>query len=154
MKKLRDLEAEIASLVTERKSLPTHVSLAERGIRREVLRHEAKAIMDRVKICAYDAEEWMLDRLVRHYGNAHDVRALLRSFAELSGQMETSFVYDADGIAIPTGITVSLDPPDTPQHRQALRGLVNDLNAAGATYPGTAIPVTYRVRVHHSEAAA
>ncbi|MHB8290447.1 MAG: hypothetical protein ACYDEY_14685 [Acidimicrobiales bacterium] len=92
--------------------------------------------------------------LVQHYGNAHDVRALLRSFAELSGQMETSFVYDEAGIAIPTGITVSLDPPNTPKHREALRGLVNDLNVAKATYPGTAIPVTYRVRVHHCEVAA
>ena len=154
VKKLRDLEAEIASLVTKRKSLPTHVSLTDSGIHREVLCHEAKAIMDRVKICAYNAEEWMLDRLIHHYGNAHDVRALLRSFAELSGQMETSFVYDEAGIAIPTGITVSLDPPDTPKHREALRGLVNDLNVAKATYPGTAIPVTYRVRVHHCEVAA
>ena len=111
-------------------------------------------LMDRVKICAYNAEEWMLDRLIHHYGNAHDVRALLRSFAELSGQMETSFVYDEAGIAIPTGITVSLDPPDTPKHREALRGLVNDLNVAKATYPGTAIRVTYRVRVHHCELAA
>jgi hypothetical protein len=86
VKKLRDLEAEIASLVTKRKSLPTHVSLVDFAIHREVLCHEAKAIMDRVKICAYNAEEWMLDRLIHHYGNAHDVRALLRSFAELSRQ--------------------------------------------------------------------
>ena len=154
VKKLRDLEKQIASLLAERKSAPKHVSLAEAGIPREVLRHEAKAIMDRVKICAYNAEEWMLDRLVQHYRNPHDVRALLRSFAELPGEMETSFAYYPDGTPVPTGVTVSLDPPDTPQHREALRGLVNDLNAAGATYPGTAIPVTYRVRMHHSEQAA
>jgi transposase len=152
--RLRGLEAEITSLVAERKLAPTHVTLAEAGIAREVLRHEAKAIMDRVKICAYNAEEWLLDRLVHHYGNAHDVRDLLRHFAGLPGEMRTSFAYGPDGIAIPTAVTVSLDPPDTPCHREALRGLVDDLNAAEAMFPGTTIPVTYRVRMHHSEQAA
>jgi len=50
---------------------------------------------------------------------------------------------------------------DTPIHRRALVGLVADLNAIGATYPGTDIPVIYRVRrprrlsgVHRSQAVA
>ena len=48
----------------------------------------------------------------------------------------------------------NLDPPDTPLHRQALRGLVDDLNSLGATFPGTNVPVTYQVRMHHSELVA
>ena len=46
-------------------------------------------------------------------------------------------------------------------HRRALHGLVADLNAIGATYPGTNIPVIYRVSrprqrtdVHQSHAVA
>jgi hypothetical protein len=101
-------------------------------------------IIDRIKIAAYNAEEWLLDRLVLHYSNGHDVRDLLRAFAELSGTIETT----------PTGVMVSLDPPDTPLHRQALRGLVDDLNALGATFPGTNVPVSYQVRMHHSEVVA
>jgi len=143
VKTLRGLEAKIDALVAERKRLPERVSAAEAG-GREVTRREAKAIIDRIKIAAYNAEEWLLDRLVLHYGNAHDVRDLLRAFAELSGTIETT----------PNGVMVNLDPPDTPLHRQALRGLVDDLNALGATFPGTNVPVTYQVRMHHSELVA
>ena len=108
------------------------------------MRREAKAIVDRIKIAAYNAEEWLLDRLVVHYPNHYDVRDLLRSFAELSGTIDTT----------DNGVVVNLDPPDTPAHRRALRGLVEDLNAVGATFPGTDLPVTYRLRMHQHELVA
>jgi hypothetical protein len=141
---LRGIEAEIASLVAKRKPLPKHVAVSESGTGREVMLLEFKAIVDRIKISAYNAEEWVLDRLIVHYPNQHDARDLLRSFAELSGEIDT-----IDGTVV-----VCLDPPDTPAHRRALRGLVGDLNGLGATFPGTDVPVTYRVKTHHSEAAA
>ena len=141
---LRALEADIDRLRAERKPLPSHVPLAEAGAAREVMRLEAKHILDRVKITAYNAEEWLLDRLVRHYPNPHDVRDLQRSFAQLSGEIDTT----------DEGVIVTLDPPDTPAHRRALRALVDDLNRDSVTYPGTDIPLTYQVGVHHSEAAA
>jgi hypothetical protein len=105
---------------------------------------EHKAIIDRIKISAYNAEDWLCDRLIAHYPNVRDVRDLLRSFAELSGEIQS-----ANGKPV-----VTLDPPDTPRHRRALRGLVAGLNTVGATYPGTDIPVIYHVKMHHSEAAA
>jgi transposase len=142
VRRLRALEEEIAALVATRKPLPKHVTVAEAGATREVMRLEHKNIVDRIKISAYNAEEWLLDRLIPHYNNPDDVRDLLRSFAELSGEIDTTN----------DGVVVTLDPPDTPMHRRALRGLVEDLNTIGATYPGTNTPVTYRVAVHHSEA--
>lgn len=145
VKRLRDLDSDIASLVATRKELPAKIPLADTGQQRDVMRHEHKAIIDRIKISAYNAEEWLLDRLIAHYPNPHDVRDLLRSFAELSGRIDTT----ATGV-----VEVTLDPPDTPIHRRALQGLAEDLNTIGATFPGTDIPVTYRVAVHHSEAAA
>lgn len=138
---LRTLEEQIATLVATRKPLPKHVTVLEAGERREVMRLEHKAIVDRIKISAYNAEEWLLDRLVHHYPNACDVRDLLRSFAELSGEIDTTS----------DGVVVTLNPPDTPLHRRALRGLVADLNGFGATFPGTDVPVTYQVAMHHSE---
>ena len=140
---LRALEREIEALLDRRAELPSHVPLAEAGPR-AVLRLEQKAIIDRVKIAAYNAEEWLLDLLVRHYPNPHDVRALLRSFAELPGEIH----------ATASGVLVTLEPPDTPLHRRALRGLCADLNQLRATYPGTELPVIYDVAVHHSEALA
>jgi hypothetical protein len=49
---------------------------------------------------------------------------------------------------------ITLDPPDTPIYRRALQGLSADLSQLGATFPGTDLPVTYQVAVHHSETAA
>lgn len=144
VRRLRALQEEITALVAARKPLPTHVTVADAGATREVMRLEHKAIVDRIKISAYNAEEWLLDRLIHHYPNPHDVRDLLRSFAELSGEIDTT----------DDRVVVTLDPPDTPIHRRALRGLVEDINTIGATYPGTDVPVTYRVAVHHSEAVA
>lgn len=43
---------------------------------------------------------------------------------------------------------------DTSIYRRALQGLCADLSQLGATFPGTALPVTYQVAVYHSEIAA
>jgi len=142
VRKVRALEAQMAELTEVRRALPKTVPVATIE-RREVMRLEQKAIIDRIKITAYNAEEWLLDRLVRYYPNPHEVRALLRSFAELSGEIVTT----ADGVL------VTLDPPDTPQHRRALRGLCDDLNQVGTVFPGTELRVSYAVAVHHSELA-
>lgn len=138
---LRTLEKEIAKLEDRRTSLPKRVPLDKAGPR-AVLRLEQKAIVDRIKVTAYNAEEWLLDLLVRHYPNTHDVRALLRSFAQLAGEIRTT----------PSGVAITLDAPDLPLQRRALCGLCADLNQFDTTFPGTEIPVTYQVAVHHSEA--
>jgi len=139
---MRTLEAEIEALEERRASLPKHVPLAQAGSQ-AVLRLEQKAIIDRVKMTAYNAEERLLELLVRHYPNHHDARALLRSFAQLAGEVRTT----------PNSVIITLDAPDLPQHRQALRGLCADLNDIGALYPGTDSPIRYTVAVHHSESA-
>jgi hypothetical protein len=142
--RLRKLEDEIETLVARRKPLPTHVTLTETGQARQVMRLEHKHIVDRVKICAYNAEQWLLDRLIHHYPNRHDVRDLLRTFARLPGHITTT----------DHGVIVTLEPPDTPAHRRALEGLIGELNTLGVTYPGTDVPVTYQLAVHHSRPAA
>ena len=144
VKELRGVEQEIEAKLARRGPLPKHVPLKDAGKAREVMRLEHKAIVDQTKIAAYNAEEWLLDRLTRHYRNPHDVRDLLRSFAELSGEMRKT----------PDGLVVTLDAPDTPAHRRALEGLCEDLNASGATFPGTDLRVSYVVTVHHSQVAA
>jgi HEPN domain-containing protein len=144
VRRLRVLEEKIDTLVETRRNLPARVPVSETGKPREALRLEHKAIVDRVKITAYNAEEWLLERLTGHYPNPHDVRDLLRAFAELSGEIKTT----------ERGVEVTLDPPDTPAHRRALQGLIEDLNAEGVTFPGTDVPVSYRVAMHYSEAVA
>lgn len=143
VKQLRQLEAEIEDILAARSILPKHVPLAQAG-QREVMRLENKAIIDRIKITAYNAEEWLLERLLPHYPNPHDIRLLLRSFAELSGELRSTS----------QGVTITLDPPDLPIHRRALRGLCADLTRLGIPFPGTDLPVSYAVAMHHLEAAA
>ena len=143
VRQVRELEAEVAELLAQRSALPTHVPLQDVG-QREVMRLEQKAIINRVKMTAYNAEEWLLERLASHYHNSDDIRLLLRSFAELSGEIRSTA----------QGVVVTLDPPDTPIYRRALRGLCADLSQLGATFPGTDLPVSYQVAVHHSERAA
>jgi hypothetical protein len=93
---------------------------------------------------AYNAEEWLLELLVRQYPNPHVVRALPRSFAELAGEIRTT----------PTGAVITLDAPDLPLHRQALRGLCADLDQLRVTYPGTERSLTCEVAMRHSETVA
>ena len=144
VKQVRDLEDDIAALVAERKPLPKHVTVAELDQPREIMRLEHKHIVDRIKICAYNAETWLLDRLAVHYPNRHDVRDLLRALTRLPGRIHTT----------DTGVEITLDPPDTPAHRRALAGLIDELNTHHVVYPGTDLPVTYHLAMHHSEAAA
>lgn len=66
-------------------------------------------IIDRIKISAYNAEEWLLDRLLRHNSNPHDIRAMLRSFAELAGEI----------CATTSGVTLTLDAPEIPLNRRS-----------------------------------
>jgi transposase len=141
--RLREVEAELQALLARRSALPERIPLAEAGPR-QIMCLEQKQLIDRIKITAYNAEEWLLDLLLRHYPNPHDARALLRSFAALAGEMRTT----AHAVA------VTLDAPDIPLHRRALRALCDDLNALGTVYPGTNLPVTYAVALHHSELAA
>jgi hypothetical protein len=139
----REIEAVIQEVVARRKTVPKQVTLASVGGRQEP-RLEQKAIVDRIKLTAYNAEEWLLERLLVHYPNPHDARALLRSFFELPGEMRANH----------RGVRVVIDPPDNPLHRRALRGLCADLSQLAVRYPGTDLAVTYDVEMHHSEAAA
>jgi transposase len=138
------LEADLELLKTRRWMLATHVPLAEADTDADVALLEAKTIVDAIKIAAYNAEEWLTDRLANHYRNPHDIRDLLRNFIHLSGEITTTSA----------GVSVRLDAPDTPAHRRALEGLCEELNALRAPFPGTDLPVSYQVVVHQVRVAA
>jgi hypothetical protein len=57
------LEAEIELLKNRRWLCPTHLPLAEAGTAKDVALLEAKTVADAIKIAAYNAEEWLLERL-------------------------------------------------------------------------------------------
>ena len=137
------LEVEIKASLLQRRITPRMVSASTAGRTREILELERKHLVDDIKLAAYNAELWLLERLVPHYHNPFDARDLLRAFAELPGSIHTT----------PHAVVVTLDPPDTPAHRAALRGLCADVNQLETAFPGTSLPVRYAVRAHHSERA-
>jgi hypothetical protein len=134
----------IAALRLQRRIHAKSVPAASAGRTREVMLLERKHVVDAIKLAAYNAEEWLLDRLVVHYRNPFDVRDLLRAFTELSGSIQT----------VDHQVVVRLDPPDLPAHRTALHGLCDDLNRLDVRFPGTSLPVRYEVAIHRTEAAA
>jgi hypothetical protein len=138
---LRSVRHEAHKLEEQLAACPEHVPAAQAGRDLAAMKLEAKWLIDRVKMTAYNAEESLLELMRRHYHNPLDCRDLLRAFTRLSGEIRTE---DAR-------VIVTLDPPDTPLHCRVLRGMCTDLTKLGATFPGTDIPVEYRVAMHYSK---
>lgn len=142
---LQAIDAEIAQIQARLTGLPQQVALRSLGGPRETPQLEPKLIADAVKVTAYNAQSWLADRLVQHYPHPGDLHDLLRAFAQLSGTVTRQ----------PNGaVHICLDPPDLALYRRALDGLCQDLNHLHPHFPGTDIPVTYAVSMHHSGAVA
>jgi hypothetical protein len=68
-----------------------------------------------------------------------DIRLLLPSFAESSGEIQHTA----------HGVVVALKRPDAHFHARALRGLCTDPSQLQAVLPGTGVPVTNQVAVQY-----
>jgi hypothetical protein len=66
--RLRELEGQNRGAAADPRSTTQQIPLAKAGARQAML-VEQKQIIDRVKVTAYNAEEWLLDLLLRHYPN-------------------------------------------------------------------------------------
>jgi hypothetical protein len=126
----------------ERAQEPKQAPASQVGGPRDALDVEKKVLADTIKLAAYNAEAWLLERLERHYQDPRDGREVLRSFFHLKGRLRL------EG----TDLVVHLTPPEVPRYRRALAGLCADLNGQAPVFPGT----TYRLRftlagtpVHH-----
>jgi hypothetical protein len=133
---LQTLDLQIEETRSQLRGLPARVPLSSLGPLPQVPRLERKLITDVVRMAAYNAQSWLVDRLARHYTNTNDVHDLMRSFAQLSGTL----IRQSDG-----GLRVRLDPPDLPLHRRALAGLCADLNLGQPVFPATNHRLDYEV---------
>jgi hypothetical protein len=134
---LRRREAQLAKLLAARPAVGPRVRLSEAGPAgaSEALRLEKKALLDALKCCAYQAEEWLLTRLRPHYDNPHDVRALLRILTQAKGAL----AVEGDTL------TVELEPLSPPRFHRAAAGLCAELNALEVTLPHANLKLRYRV---------
>ncbi len=102
---------------------------------------EKKVILDTIKIAAYNAEEWLLERLDCHYDNLRDIRQLLRILTGLKGRLELR----------DSRLMVDLIPPEIPKYRKALEGLCAELNQLSTSLPGSTYAITFAVAGVHTK---
>ncbi len=129
------LEGQIKDLVKRRRQMPVKVPLGETTLKLEGLDLEKKVIMDTIKMAAYNAEEWLRQRLNDYYDDPRDIRQVLRTFTELKGRLRRCN----------DDIIVDLNPPDIPKYRQALEGVCAKLNALSTHFPGTPYRIKFTV---------
>lgn len=128
----RQLGETLAARKRERAGVPQQIPVGLNDSQRERLNLEKKTLADTTKVAAYNAEEWLLERLDRHYDDPRDIREVLRSLIRLKGRISLQG----------TILVVDLSPPETPKYRRALEGLCGELNQLHAPFPGT----PYRVQ--------
>ncbi|MBE0431801.1 MAG: transposase [Dehalococcoidia bacterium] len=132
---MTSLEGRLKDLTRQRRQTPRRVSLGETPLKLERLNLEKKVIQDTVKMAAYNAEEWLLQRLNEHYDDPRDIRQVLRIFTGLKGRLHRCN----------DDIIVDLKPPDLPKYRQALEGLCAKLNSLSTCFPGTPYHIKFAV---------
>lgn len=128
-------ETQLSALRKQRRELPAKVPFSQTDKKIEALDLEKKTIMDTIKIAAYNAEEWLLERLDHHYDDPRDIRQLLRIFAGLKGQLWLRHDH----------LVVELTPPGIPKYRRALDGLCAELSQLSTLFPGTSYPIKFAV---------
>ncbi|MBT9166395.1 MAG: hypothetical protein DDT25_01080 [Chloroflexi bacterium] len=129
------LEKQLSTLRKQRRELPARVPLAQTDKNLEALDLEKKTVVDTIKMGAYNAEEWLLERLDRYYSDPRDTRQVLRILTGLKGRLRLR-----DG-----QLVVDLTPPEIPKYRRALLGLCAELDQLSDPFPGTPYPIRFTV---------
>ena len=141
MGELRDeieqLENELTTLQEQKKSTPRHLDWNQLpdDQKCERLAPSRKRLTDTVKLVAYRAETALV-RIVREkLSHPDEARSLIRDL----------FRSEADLHPDPTTnrLAVKLHTMTTPRANRAIQHLLDHLNAAEFTYPGTKLRLTY-----------
>lgn len=88
-----------------------------------------------LRLLAFNAEAWLAEHLNAYLADPDEYRAITRHLLHQGGHVDYT----------PTGITVTLDRPDTPRIARALTLLTDELNHTPPHLPGDTRPITYQV---------
>lgn len=139
LKSLRErlalMEEQLSALRKQRRQLPTKVPLSQTDKKLEGLDLEKKTVVDTIKMAAYNAEEWLLERLDRYYDDPRDIRQVLRILSGLRGHL---WLRNDQ-------LVVDLTPPEIPKYCRALLGLCAELNGLTTRFPGTPYLIRFAV---------
>ncbi len=141
MEAIEQFEKELADVNDQLKKLPSHLKWDElpETERFERLAPSRKQLVDTVKMIAYRAETAMASIVREALARTDDGRSLLRdlfcSEADLLPDIEHRL------------LRVQVHPMTNPRSNRAIAHLLEHLNAAEFTYPGTNLQLVYSVAV-------
>jgi hypothetical protein len=98
-------------------------------------RIERRGLQMVLRLLAFNAEAWLAEHLNAYLTDPDEYRAIARNLLHAGGQVDY----------VTTGITITLDRPDSPRIARALALLAEELNAMTASLPGDNRPLTYQL---------
>jgi transposase len=135
--RIRQAQTALVDAKTALKPIPAKVLATEldpdaRHARPHLARRGLQMVL---RLLAFNAEAWLAEHLNAYLADPDEYRAITRHLLHHSGQIDYTR----------TGITVTLDRPDSPRIARALQLLTDELNTTPARLPGDRRPITYRV---------
>ena len=136
---IQHLEHELETVKAQQQETPTHMEWKElpEESKFERLSPSRKRLLDTVKMVAYRAETAMARIVREELSRQDDARSVLRDL----------FCSSADLIPSPdtNELEVHVHPLANPRTNRAIEHLLEELNAASLTYPGTKLRLVYRL---------
>lgn len=116
-----EIKESIKRLNAQYRQLPKRLPASQLGDSRarEILYQEKKVLVDSLKLLAYNAEEWLLDILVREYNDSRDIRRVLLLIMKQPGTIQR---VDDDCVRI------QLDSLHNPRYQRAAEYLCEQVN--------------------------
>ena len=136
--RIRDAQTAVAAAKAALKPVPAKVLATELNPHakraRPVLARRGLQMV--LRLLAFNAEAWLADHLNTYLADPDEYRAITRHLLHQGGHI----TYGT------TGITVTLDRPDSPRVARALTLLTQELNHIPAHIPGDRRTITYQVK--------
>lgn len=131
------LERELAGITDRLKTTPSHLAWGELPAEEkfERLAPGRKQLVDTVKLVAYRAETAMASIVRESLARTDDARSLLRDLFRSEADLEPDVEREV--------LRVHVHPMSNPRSNRAIAHLMDHLNAAEFTYPGTSLRLIY-----------
>ncbi|MCA9189135.1 MAG: hypothetical protein KDA99_26100, partial [Planctomycetales bacterium] len=131
------LEHDLKQVQQQRKATPHHLAWEELETQDkfERLAPSRKRLLDTVKLIAYRAETAMVTIVRSALARKDDARALVRDLFRSPADITPD--------AVSGELRIQLHSLANPRNNRALRVLLEELNAAEMTYPGTQLKLVY-----------
>ena len=131
------LEGEMAGITDRLKTTPGHLAWGELPAEEkfERLAPGRKQLVDTVKLVAYRAETAMASIVRESLARTDDARSLLRDLFRSEADLEPDVERQV--------LRVHVHPMSNPRSNRAIAHLMDHLNAAEFTYPGTSLRLIY-----------